>query len=171
MQFTFVGSGDAFGSGGRFNTCFHVATEHTRFLIDCGASSLIAMKRLGIDRAAIDLVLLTHFHADHFGGLPFFLLDAQLVAKRTRPLTIAGPPGLRAWCERIFAATFPGERTLPSGSISASSKSVRATGSASSRSPRFMFATMIAPGPALPFASAPTAAPSATLATRSGPRP
>ncbi len=115
MQFTFVGSGDAFGSGGRFNTCFHVATEHTGFLIDCGASSLIAMKRLGIDRAAIDLVLLTHFHADHFGGLPFFLLDAQLVAKRTRPLTIAGPPGLRAWCERIFAATFPGERTLPFG--------------------------------------------------------
>jgi ribonuclease BN (tRNA processing enzyme) len=113
MQFTFVGSGDAFGSGGRFNTCFHVATEHTRFLIDCGASSLVAMKRLGIDRAAIDLVLLTHFHADHFGGIPFFLLDAQLVAKRTRPLTIAGPAGLRAWYERIFAATFPGERTLP----------------------------------------------------------
>jgi ribonuclease BN (tRNA processing enzyme) len=115
MQFTFVGSGDAFGSGGRFNTCFHVATEQTRFLIDCGASSLIAMKRFGIDRAAIDFVLLTHFHADHFGGIPFFLLDAQLVAKRTRPLTIAGPPGLHAWCERIFAATFPGERTLPFG--------------------------------------------------------
>jgi ribonuclease BN (tRNA processing enzyme) len=113
MQFTFVGSGDAFGSGGRFNTCFHLATESTRFLIDCGASSLIAMKRLGIDRAAIDLILLTHFHADHFGGLPFFVLDAQLIAKRTRPLTIAGPPGVGAWYERIFAATFPGERTLP----------------------------------------------------------
>ncbi|MBV9239955.1 MAG: MBL fold metallo-hydrolase, partial [Xanthobacteraceae bacterium] len=85
MQITFVGSGDAFGSGGRFNTCFHVATESTRFLIDCGASSLIGMKRLGIDRAAIDLILLTHFHADHFGGVPFFVLDAQFVAKRTRP--------------------------------------------------------------------------------------
>jgi ribonuclease BN (tRNA processing enzyme) len=113
MQFTFVGSGDAFGSGGRFNTCFHVATQRSRFLIDCGASSLLAMKRLGIDRGAIDLILLTHFHADHFGGVPFFVLDAQLVDKRTRPLTIAGPPGLGAWYERIFAATFPGERTLP----------------------------------------------------------
>jgi ribonuclease BN (tRNA processing enzyme) len=113
MQFTFVGSGDAFGSGGRFNTCFHVATEHTRLLIDCGASSLIGMQRLHIDRAAIDLVLLTHFHADHFGGIPFFVLDAQFVAKRTRPLTIAGPSGVGAWYERIFAATFPGERILP----------------------------------------------------------
>jgi ribonuclease BN (tRNA processing enzyme) len=113
LRITFVGSGDAFGSGGRFNTCFHVAAERTSFLIDCGASSLIAMKRCGIDRAAIDLILLTHFHADHFGGVPFLVLDAQFVAKRTRPLTIAGPPGLAAWYERAFAATFPGERALP----------------------------------------------------------
>jgi len=41
------------------------------------------------------------------------VLDAQFVAKRTRPLTIAGPPGLQAWYERAFAATFPGERALP----------------------------------------------------------
>jgi ribonuclease BN (tRNA processing enzyme) len=113
MRLTFVGSGDAFGSGGRFNTCFHVAGERTRLLIDCGASSLIAMKRLGIDRNAIDLILLTHFHADHFGGVPFFVLDAQLVAKRARPLTIAGPPGLSDWYARAFAAAFPGERRLP----------------------------------------------------------
>jgi ribonuclease BN (tRNA processing enzyme) len=113
LRITFVGSGDAFGSGGRFNTCFHVAADRICFLIDCGASSLIAMKRLGIDRNAIDLILLTHFHADHFGGVPFYVLDAQLVSKRTRPLTIVGPPGLAAWYERAFAATFPGERTLP----------------------------------------------------------
>jgi ribonuclease BN (tRNA processing enzyme) len=113
MQVTFVGCGDAFGSGGRFNTCIHVATATTRFLIDCGASSLVAMKRLGIDRDAIDLVLITHFHADHFGGIPFFILDAQLVAKRTRPLVIAGPPGLPDWFARAAQTAFPGERTLP----------------------------------------------------------
>ena len=113
MRLTFVGSGDAFGSGGRFNTCFHLAGERTRLLIDCGASSLVALKRLGIDRNAIDLILLTHFHADHFAGVPFFVLDAQLVAKRTRPLTIAGPPGLGDWYTRAFAAAFPGERRLP----------------------------------------------------------
>lgn len=113
MRLQFVGCGDAFGSGGRFNTCFHVTGDRTNFLIDCGASSLVAMKLLNIDRNAIDLILLTHFHLDHFGGVPFFILDSQLVAKRNRPLTIAGPPGLIDWYNRLLAATFPGERRLP----------------------------------------------------------
>ena len=112
MQLQFVGCGDAFGSGGRFNTCFHIRGENSNFLIDCGASSLVAMKANNIDRNAIDLILITHFHLDHFGGIPFFILDAQLVSKRTRPLTIAGPPGLPEWYSRLLAATFPGERKL-----------------------------------------------------------
>lgn len=113
MRLQFIGSGDAFGSGGRFNTCFHVTGAKANFLIDCGASSLPAMKRLDIDRGAIDLIVLTHFHADHFGGVPFFVLDQQLRIKRTRPLTIAGPPGLPGWFERVMSVAFPGERTLP----------------------------------------------------------
>jgi len=108
MQITFVGCGDAFGSGGRLNTCFHVRAARTSFLIDCGASSLIGMNRLGIDRNAIDTILVTHFHADHFGGVPFFMLDAQFNTKRTRPLTIAGPPGLRDWYVRGMETSFPG---------------------------------------------------------------
>ena len=92
MHVQFVGSGDAFGSGGRFNTCFHVAGREFSFLIDCGASSLVAMKRFGIDCNSIDLIVLTHYHADHCGGVPFFILDARFLARRTRPLTIAGPP-------------------------------------------------------------------------------
>jgi ribonuclease BN (tRNA processing enzyme) len=51
----------------------------------------------------IGLILITHFHLDHFGGIPFFILDAQLVAKRARPLIIAGPPGLNDWFNRLFA--------------------------------------------------------------------
>lgn len=113
MRLQFIGSGDAFGSGGRFNTCLHLTGTRTNMLIDCGASSLVAMKRAGIDRDAIDTVLLTHFHADHFGGIPFFILDQQLNLKRTRPLLIAGPPGLPGWYERAMAMAFPGERQLP----------------------------------------------------------
>jgi ribonuclease BN (tRNA processing enzyme) len=107
MHLQFVGCGDAFGSGGRFNTCFHVMGEQANFLIDFGASSLIALKRLGIDRNAIDMLLVTHFHGDHFGGIPFFMLDAALVSKRTRPLTIAGPPGLRERYARAMEVAFP----------------------------------------------------------------
>jgi ribonuclease BN (tRNA processing enzyme) len=52
----FLGSGDAFGSGGRFQTCIYVNAEHTRFLIDCGTSSLITMKRFGVDPTTIDVI-------------------------------------------------------------------------------------------------------------------
>lgn len=104
----FIGCGDAFGSGGRFNTCFHLTGETTNLLIDCGASSLVAMKRLGIDRNAITMIVVTHFHADHFGGIPFFMLDAQFFSKRRTPLTIVGPVGLPEWYERVMETAFPG---------------------------------------------------------------
>jgi ribonuclease BN (tRNA processing enzyme) len=105
MRLQFVGCGDAFGTGGRFNTCFHLVGERTNLLIDCGASSLVALERLGIARAPIDAILITHFHADHIGGVPFFILDAQF-SGRTRPLTIAGPPGIETWYERVMETAF-----------------------------------------------------------------
>jgi ribonuclease BN (tRNA processing enzyme) len=105
MQLRFVGCGDALGSGGRFNTCFHVTGNSVNFLIDCGASSLPALKRLGIARDAIDLVLITHFHGDHFAGLPFLLLDAQFT-RRSRPLVIAGPHGIEAKLANLMEALF-----------------------------------------------------------------
>ncbi|WP_420968437.1 MBL fold metallo-hydrolase [Bradyrhizobium sp. B120] len=105
MQLQFVGCGDAFGSGGRFNTCFHVSGQRANFLIDCGASSLPALKRLEIDRDAIDLILITHFHGDHFAGLPFFLLDAQF-SRRTRPLVIAGPQGIETKLPEVMEVMF-----------------------------------------------------------------
>ena len=105
MKVRFVGCGDAFGSGGRYNTCFHVTGESANFLIDCGASSLPALKRLGIVRDDIDLILITHFHGDHFGGLPFLLLDAQFT-RRTRPLVIAGPKGIETRLTQVMEALF-----------------------------------------------------------------
>jgi ribonuclease BN (tRNA processing enzyme) len=105
MHLQFVGCGDAFGSGGRLNTCFHVVGERANFLIDCGASSLVGLERLGIARHAIDAILVTHFHGDHFGGIPYFVLDAHF-AKRTRPLTLAGPAGIESWYERAMEAAF-----------------------------------------------------------------
>jgi ribonuclease BN (tRNA processing enzyme) len=105
MQLQFVGCGDALGSGGRYNTCFHVTGERVNFLIDCGASSLPALKAQGIARKAIDLVLITHFHGDHFGGLPFLLLDAQFT-RRTRPLVIAGPQGIETRLTQLMEALF-----------------------------------------------------------------
>lgn len=112
MQVQFVGCGDAFGSGGRQNTCFYVTGNSVNCLIDCGASALPALKRYGIVRNDIDLILITHFHGDHFAGLPFFLLDAQF-ARRTRPLVIAGPQGIEARLAQVMEALFEHSSKTP----------------------------------------------------------
>ncbi|HEX8166080.1 MAG TPA: MBL fold metallo-hydrolase [Beijerinckiaceae bacterium] len=108
MRLTVVGCGDAFGSGGRANTCFLVETAETTIALDFGATSLVALKRLNIDPNRIDAVVLSHLHGDHFGGLPFLVLDAQFDSHRAKPLTVIGPPGT---AERVKAAQevfFPG---------------------------------------------------------------
>jgi ribonuclease BN (tRNA processing enzyme) len=106
FSLTVLGSGDAFGSGGRFQTCFMLDAAGARSLIDCGASSLVAMKQRGVSPASVGTILVTHLHGDHFGGIPFFLLDAQF-SKRDSPLIIAGPPGLEARVRAAMEVLFP----------------------------------------------------------------
>jgi ribonuclease BN (tRNA processing enzyme) len=108
MHLQFVGCGDAFGSGGRFNTCFHLVGRGINALIDCGATSLVSMSKLAIDRNAIDTIFISHFHSDHVGGLPFLILEANYVLKRDRPLTVIGPPGLKSRYSGIMDLGFPG---------------------------------------------------------------
>jgi ribonuclease BN (tRNA processing enzyme) len=107
MRLTIAGSGDAFGSGGRLNTCFFLKTAKATLLVDCGATVMPALKARGIDPNRVDGVVLSHLHGDHFGGLPFFLLDAQFLARREKPLTIAGPPGSRARIDAALEVFFP----------------------------------------------------------------
>ena len=108
----FIGSGDAFGSGGRLQTCFLVDAPGVRFLIDCGASSMIGLAAQGVDPESIDAIVLTHFHGDHCGGVAFLLLHAMVVSRRKRPLLIAGPPGTQAHIARLMEALFPGSHGL-----------------------------------------------------------
>jgi ribonuclease BN (tRNA processing enzyme) len=111
MHLQFVGCGDAFGSGGRFNTCFHLLGQKINALIDCGATSLVAMNKLAINRNDIDFIFLTHFHADHMLGIPFFILEANYVLKRDKPLTIVGPPGLKTRYPELMKLCFAGSET------------------------------------------------------------
>ena len=112
MHLQFIGCGDAFGTGGRFNTCFHLVGRDINALIDCGSSSLVGMNKLAIDRNAINTIFITHFHADHIGGLPFFILEANYVLKRQSALTIAGPPGLKSRYAEMMESAYPGTSSL-----------------------------------------------------------
>lgn len=107
MRVWFVGSGDAFGSGGRMQTCIRVAGGGQVLLVDCGATSLVALKAQGLDPNAVDAVAVTHLHGDHFGGLPFLILDGQF-SRRSAPLLVAGPPGIRARLAETMETLFPG---------------------------------------------------------------
>lgn len=107
MRLTFLGTGDAFGSGGRLQATLLLEGAGQRTLLDCGTSALIALRRASLDPNTIDAIVLTHFHGDHFGGLPFFVLDGQF-GKRTRPLTVAGPRGVEARVRAAMDALYPG---------------------------------------------------------------
>jgi ribonuclease BN (tRNA processing enzyme) len=111
MRIRFVGSGDAFGSGGRSQTCIQVSGQDQVLLVDCGASSLVALKSQGLDPAAISAVAITHLHGDHFGGLPYLILDGQF-SGRVAPLLVAGPPGTAARLTELMETLFPGSSTV-----------------------------------------------------------
>jgi ribonuclease BN (tRNA processing enzyme) len=111
-RLTIVGSGDAFNSGGRLHTCFHVDTGSTKFLIDCGATSLAGIRRLGIDVNALDTIFISHLHGDHFAGLVWLRMYLQFVTRRSSPLTIVGPPGIEQRMRAAAEALFPGTMAM-----------------------------------------------------------
>jgi len=108
MRMSVVGCGDAFGSGGRSHACFRLDAQGRTLVVDFGASAMVAWSRLGMATDDIDAVVVSHLHGDHFGGLPFLLLECQFVSRRARPLTLAGPPGLKSRLEALCEALFPG---------------------------------------------------------------
>jgi ribonuclease BN (tRNA processing enzyme) len=105
---TFAGCGDAFSSGGRFQACVHLRPEKGQpVLLDCGATSLTALRQAGLDPGEIGAVFVSHLHGDHFGGLPFLILDGQF-SRRTAPLAIVGPPGTESRLTTAMECLFPG---------------------------------------------------------------
>ena len=69
------------------------------------------MRRFGLEPNSVETVLISHLHGDHFGGLPFLLLDAYFVSRRSR-LTIAGPPTLASRLHALREAMFPGSADI-----------------------------------------------------------
>jgi ribonuclease BN (tRNA processing enzyme) len=109
VRVTVAGSGDAFGSGGRLQACVHLQAlgQQQAVLLDCGASALAGLRRCGLEPNEVTVVAVSHLHGDHFGGLPYLLLDGQF-RHRQRPLHLVGPPGTRQRLEQAMEVLFPG---------------------------------------------------------------
>jgi ribonuclease BN (tRNA processing enzyme) len=102
MEIHILGCGDAFGSGGRNQSGYLIQAPDRLFLLDCGATSLLTMKKLGFDSGQLDVIFLSHLHGDHFGGLPFFFIEYLYETTREKPLHVAGPLGTEEKARGIF---------------------------------------------------------------------
>jgi len=108
VSIRFLGSGDAFSSGGRMQPCLLVRSTSAVLLLDCGPSCLVSMKKHGVDPNEVQAIVVSHLHGDHFGGVPFFMIDAQSVSRRKNPLKIVGPPGCKRQISEAMEVLFPG---------------------------------------------------------------
>lgn len=93
LEVTLPGTGGTMPLKNRWLTCCLLRCEGHSILIDCGEGTQIALRCAGRSVQRLDLLCITHFHADHISGLPGLLLSMGQDG-RTEPLTIAGPRGL-----------------------------------------------------------------------------
>ena len=112
MRISILGSGDAFCSGGRANAAVRVDAAGHCLALEFGATALLSWKRAGFSSNDIEAVAISHLHGDHFGGLPFLMLDCQFIAQRKKPLHIIGPKGLRARLVMAMEVFFPGSSAI-----------------------------------------------------------
>src|ERR1700738_3048880 len=106
VSVTFVGTGDAFNSGGRRSSSYLVTAGDTRLLVDCGPTTPHALKQLGTDASLVNAVLQTHFHGDHVLGLPMLLLHHQILGGPPGGLTVFGPAALEDLTLDIYARVY-----------------------------------------------------------------
>ncbi len=105
VRVRFIGSGNAFADGGRSHACIHLTAPGVSLLLDCGGSSLPAIKRY-TDPATIEAIAVSHLHGDHFAGITFLVLE-QHFAGRSAPLAVAGPAALEERLRLEGEALYP----------------------------------------------------------------
>lgn len=89
-----------------------------RWIVDCGDGCVERLAATGVTPAQVSVLLISHLHEDHVGGLGGFIGLRWMLAARTS-LTIYGPPGIEAKVAGIIQSLAPAERIgLPSGAPS-----------------------------------------------------
>ena len=102
-----MGTADAFSSFGRSQSGYLIDSPAGRILLEAGPGLMQALKGGGVSTDSFDLLLISHLHGDHFGGLPFLILDYMWETRRKKLLTIAGPPKLEERTWSLMRTMFP----------------------------------------------------------------
>jgi ribonuclease Z len=93
LSVVFLGTGGSVPTARRATACLLARVGGDRLLFDCGEGSQRQMQR-STGLVQVDEIYVTHYHADHYLGVPGLLKTYDLQG-RERPLRIVGPPGLK----------------------------------------------------------------------------
>ena len=103
LSVVFLGTGGSVPSARRATACVLIRAGGARILVDAGEGAQRQMI-LSTGLVHVDEIYVTHFHADHYLGLPGLLKTYDLL-ERNQPLRIVGPVGLHGLFDalrRIF---------------------------------------------------------------------
>lgn len=108
LDICLLGTGGMMPLTTRYLTSCLVKYNGVSILIDCGEATQLALRNAGESSKDIDVICITHFHADHISGLAGMLLLMGNQGK-TSLLTIIGPKGIKKVVEslRIIAPVLP----------------------------------------------------------------
>ena len=108
LELCFLGTGAMMPLPDRKLAALLLRRSGRLLLLDCGEGTQVAIRQCGWSLARIDMICLTHFHADHIAGLPGLLLTMG-ACDRIEPVTLVGPAGLEqvVRCLRVIAPELP----------------------------------------------------------------
>jgi len=107
VNLTVLGSGDAFATAGRSQSGYLIKGGGTCVLMDAGPDLLGSMKRKGLSPADIDIVVISHLHGDHYGGIPFLMLEYMYESPPRRKKHLIGPRNFETRCWRMMKLAYP----------------------------------------------------------------
>src|SRR5436305_4371526 len=101
LDVIFLGTSASMPTAHRAPAAFLLRRGGERLLFDCGEGTQRQLQRSTVGLPDLEEIFLTHFHADHFLGLPGMLKTFALRGRDEVGLTVYGPPGLRELFSRL----------------------------------------------------------------------